>query len=704
MKKTALFVFCLILINPLVAEVIEKKFFFRDHRVTASGSFQTLVFDNTVLSGIPGEPVFPYQQVTILLPPGQCAESMELVFENEYPVPGKFLLWPQQLPRTLSGEPDTCLLRNLEVYRSDDILPHSAKGQLKTMFLNGYSIAVSSFTPMRYNPARQSISYFQSVTVRIITKPDLRSTEALENLPAAGRTVSGLPGFIQNPGMLKSYPEKKSTELGYQMLIITPGQFGNTFQELLDYHDSHDIQSKLTTVEYISSHAQGQDLQEKIRNYIKAEYQENGIEYLLLGGDVEHVPVRGLYAEVQSSTVITDNAIPADLYYAALDGTWNDPGLPNGHPNLWGEPGEEDLLPELSVGRMTFSTIQELERMIHKTISYQANPIAGEIQHPFLAGEFLYSSPQTFGSDYLDLLINDHADNGFFTHGIPDSSNEIEPLYDSVTTDSVIWQWSRPLLLSKINSGKSFIHHDGHCNVDNMMRMGLSDITDENFSSVNGTDHNYQLLYTQGCLCGAFDSDDCIAEKCVGLTNFLVAGVFNSRYGWFNQGTTDGPGIRLHREFTSALYHDSLPVYRLGDAHRISKIMTAPWVTMPGEFEPGAQRWSQYCNNVLGDPALFVWTSEQQLNSIPLHQNQGITAFPVPCHDQVEIQFPTSSDKMIRITMFNLAGQTVHEEDYNPGAPGIQKVTLHFHSLKPGMYLCELKGSGASKKFKLVVN
>jgi hypothetical protein len=31
---------------------------------------------------------------------------------------------------------------------------------------------------------------------------------------------------------------------------------------------------------------------------------------------------------------------------------------------------------------------------------------------------------------------------------------------------------------------------------------------------------------------------------------------------------------------------------------------------LPGEFEPGAQRWCHYDCNVFGDPALEVWTEE----------------------------------------------------------------------------------------------
>ena len=94
----------------------------------------------------------------------------------------------------------------------------------------------------------------------------------------------------------------------------------------------------------------------------------------------------------------------------------------------------------------------------------------------------------------------------------------------------------------------------------------------------------------------------------VTIQNFAAAFIGNSRYGWFNEGQTEGPSTHLQREFTDALYHDKL--FRIGAAHLESKIETVPWVTAPGQWEEGALRWCFYCNNVLGDPAMGIWTNE----------------------------------------------------------------------------------------------
>jgi hypothetical protein len=430
-----------------------------------------------------------------------------------------------------------------------------------------------------------------------------------------------------------------------------------------------------------------------MRNFIKSEYQTNGIEHVILGGDVPQIPYRGFYCYVISGAGYEDNDIPADLYFSALDGNWNTNG-----DSKWGEPGEEDLLPEISVGRMSFSTAQELDNMVHKSINYQTNPGSWEMNKPYLVSEFLYDPPMTWGADYLELLVDDHSDNGYFTHGIPSADNNITRLYDAPG-----YNWSTGQLLMDINSGKSFIHHCGHSNADYMMRLYLWDINNENFSQVNGIVNNYQLMYTHGCICGAFDQEDCIAEKATSIGNFLAGGVFNSRYGWFNQGQTEGPSAHLHREFISALYNpdpDSA-ITELGAAHTMSKIMTAPWIGLPGEFEPGAQRWCFYDCNVLGDPAMKVWR-DTPVGTIEKSHDLSFSVSPNPCRTVLTLKMNLQSPAACRMSLTNSLGQEVYAQSYAQISDK-QTLQVNVSSLIPGVYFCRISTPDASLLEKVII-
>ncbi len=112
--------------------------------------------------------------------------------------------------------------------------------------------------------------------------------------------------------------------------------------------------------------------------------------------------------------------------------------------------------------------------------------------------------------------------------------------------------------MNEINSGKQFVHHVGHANSNYVAYMSNSDITNANFSGANGIDHNFTIMQSAGCICGAFDDNDCIMEKMVNIQNFAVAVIGNSRYGWFNEGQTEGPAAHLHREMVDAMYHEKM--------------------------------------------------------------------------------------------------------------------------------------------------
>jgi hypothetical protein len=596
MKHSLLFLVLFLASFRVLAGNVEFTYHFDSPDVQILGNYQALQFGNTYLTGKTGEPALPYAAVKLLLPPGEEAMTVTYNFEEETALEGTFLLYPQQPSRPISAGGDGSFHQNSLVYSSANAYPQTAWGEYSTHYLNGHSFLLSSFTPVRYVPATGSITYYRTVRVMVTTRPTERSARAYVNLSTSQGASARIENLAQNREMMESYPARAARDEGYQVLIVTPQQFQATFQQLHDLYLVRGLKSETATTEYIASSVSGQDLQEKIRNYILQEYQDNGIEYVILGGDDEYVPHRGFYCYVISGGGYEDSDIPADVYYSALDGNWNTDG-----DWYWGEIGEDDLLPDVAVARYPVSTVSQLEKMILKATRYQNQPVTGELRNPLMAGEELWSNPLTYGEDYIELLIGHHEDNGYTTDGIPEDFT-FHKLYDHLT------YWGGSDLINAVNQGRSFIHHSGHANQTYVMRLDISQVNNNTFSQANGVNHNYTLVYTHGCLCGAFDENDCIGEAMVLIDNFAVAGAFNSRYGWFNEGQTEGPSAHLHREFVDALYHDK--ECHIGAAHMISKIESSTWVNAPGQWEEGALRWCFYCCNILGDPVLGVWTDE----------------------------------------------------------------------------------------------
>lgn len=578
------------------AGVLEFTYTFQNPVVKTAGDYQILSFENTTVMGKTGEPGLPYQEIVLLLPPGEELEKFEITRFGKTEISGFFKLYPVQQVRPVSfGESGKFECRK-EIYNQNASYPTKYYAKPETNFFRGHGIVTGAITPVEYVPASGSLHYYNKIKVKIYTKQANNKAQVLKMVKTDADTRTVLKQTVHNYNIASQYSAIQNKNEKYDILVVTSQSLKPAFASLMQEYVRRGYAAKLFTTDEIGQLASGADVQDKIRNFIINQYVNSNVKYVVLGGDNELVPARGFYCQVQSSSLMEDSNIPADLYYSALDGNWNTDG-----DDKWAEPEEDDLLPDISVGRIPASDATDLASMIHKTLSYQNTPVENELDKVLLVGEKLWDNPVTWGAQYLDLLIGRHTDNGYTTTGIP-VSDPVEKLYDRDLPS----EWTASTLRQKMNSGKSFVHHVGHSNYNYVMRMYNSDITNQNFAGLNGTTHNYTLIYTHGCICGAFDENDCIAEEMLKIENLAVAFVGNSRYGWFNEGQTEGPSPHLHREFINALY--TMKENHIGAAHMISKIKSAPWIEADGQWEPGAIRWVFYDCNVLGDPSLQIWT------------------------------------------------------------------------------------------------
>ena len=594
MKKLSLILLALMVSMFASAQTIEKTYEFGQPNMSQIQGYEQIQFAGCMQSALAGQPSLPWHSISLMLPQGTEALAIEVELSDFQTLEGSHNLYPYQSALTYSDPVRKQFEKDEALYASKSVYPAQAYGKLSTHYMNGVGFAFSAFTPVQYVPATGEVRYATKATVRITT--GAAKKDQTRRLWLNGDNAQRAMRLAQNPEMLQTYDSKGRTVGGYDLLVVTKQQYVSAFDEYVAFYQARGLRTHVVDLETVLSTMSGQDDAEKLRNYIIQEYENNGIMMVNLGGDVPDIPYRGFYCDVLSGgSHQTDNNIPADLYFNALDGTWNDDG-----DNLWGEIGEDDLLPEIGIGRMCFSNQSELDNMLHKAMTYQTEPVLGEFQKVIMAGEHLYDNPESNGSDYLELLIGTHDDNGYTTTGIPEN-------YDFTRLYHENGNWSANNLRNAINAGTQYVHHDGHANTNYVAGWSNSDITDSNFSNANGVNHNYTFFHTSGCICGDFSSD-CILERMTKISNFAVATFGNSRYGWFNEGQTEGPAIHLHRETEDAYYHDRIPYG--GMALREGKIETAPWVNAPGQWEEGALRWNFYDLNMMGDVAVSPWHDE----------------------------------------------------------------------------------------------
>jgi hypothetical protein len=565
----------------------------------AGPGFSRIVFPATVQAGRAGEPSFPFRGAAVLLPRGETITGVKVHRRGWKSVPGGARLYPRQDPVPGTDQPVMRTGREF-LYRSDvyttDAWIDPPSPEFTVRYLRGHAVATGSFSPVRHNPATGETGYWSEYEITLETGPCKDPAAASRLYRADAATIERLASLVDNPAALPAPGAVPAAGEGYDYLIITREYYTDHIRPLRDYHTARGLRTEIMTVEDIDLAWSGADLEEEIRMAITDAYVSDGIEYVLLAGDSDNgpydLPHRGFFCQVQSSILYTED-IPADLYYGGLDGDWNSDG-----DTLFGEPGEEDFYQEVAVGRISFDDTLEAASIINKILMYQETPVASQCDDALMLGEHLYNDPLTYGGNEMDQLIGFWDIHGFATDGIP-------PSFDIVKLYERDISYGELEIRAAINAGTHLVCHSGHSNYTYVMKMTTSDITTANFTN-DGVSANFPVIYSYGCNAGGFDLNDCIAEEMVSLETCASAYVGNSRYGWFTEGTTNGPSHHFQREFVDALFTEGIT--RLGMANLRSKDETVPFVDLPDEYEPGAHRWCFYALNVFGDPAMDLWT------------------------------------------------------------------------------------------------
>lgn len=583
---------------------ITKNYYFDDITISKTyienRTYHKIHLINAFPNGNPGEPALPAYPVSLLLPPFTRIKNIEIKTGDKIFLGDNFCINPILPPKILSSENkdlDFTSIMNTKIYSSDSSIPQSLFTLLGIQKFRGYSILQLQLHPFKYTPNNGELFYYESLTVSVdvqsIFNEKLKVNSLLRDVK---RDINRIGNFIDNPQMLSQYESILSNtpqiiqKNEYDFLILTTESLKNSFIPLKENHLK--LITKIKTINEISN-SSGNINPELIRNFIRQEYINYGIEYVLIAGDYEVIPAKKLWVEAWSGGPTEE--IPSDLYYSCLDGTYNYDG-----DSKWGEPhdgengGEVDLMAEVYVGRACVDNIEEANNFVEKTITYMNSNYL--LNKTLLVGEYLWENPDTFGGDYMDELVDKCNSNFYKTNGIPSSRYYIETIYDRDWPDfdpndtgSTEWKTSDLVdILNKNNIG--FVNHLGHSSTQYNMRISASEVSFLNNS-------NPFFLYSQGCSAGSFDKGDSMAEYFTVENKFAAyAAILNARSGWGVSGSTNGANQRYHREFYDAIFDENITA--IGMANQDSK------EDLSHRINQVCMRWCYYQLNLFGDPTL----------------------------------------------------------------------------------------------------
>lgn len=551
-------------------------------------------YDRVTMPGIPncgnaGQPALPAKGARILLPFGTEVSSIEIVPAKRVSLGSGYFIEPVSKPIRLSADPGSASppTPNSAIYDSSRPFPETQFLNIGTQGFRGYQTLNLKLQPVQYIPTSGELYYYPYLTVVVNTVDNDRLNALFRGLP---EDEVGVLKKIDNPKDIDSY-----TAVGilgaknYDMLILTTTSLAGAFQPLKDYHDAAGIMTEIHTTTDVGSNDP-----DDVRNYIKNRYLNDGIQYVIIGADDDIIPAKDLYVVSDDGSwpdIIYD--MPADLYFACLDGTYNYDG-----DSYWGEPndgeggGDVDLIAEVYVGRASVGNSTEATRFVNKTIWYLNNQHS-HLEYVQMAGEYLgFGGPSEYAAETLDELIDSASTHGYSTIGIPSDQYIIDRLYDRDWPGN---DWPKSELISRINEGRHILNHLGHGSPDYAMKLNNSDIMN------SLTNDDLCFFYSQTCLAGHFDGTDCWAEYMnIKTDNGGFAGIMNARYGWGRFNSTDGPSQRFNREFWDAVFNTAEGMPELGRANQDSKEDNLY------RINEDCMRWCYYELNLFGDPTIAI--------------------------------------------------------------------------------------------------
>jgi len=578
-----------------------------DIEVIEGQAYHMINMPDTEASGPVGYPRLPARGAYILLPQGMSVHEVQVTGIPQWIGTG-YRVVPVAAPAPLSQIPPLPVEKT-KVYTDDSPLPRTLHKEVGVYAFRGYEVLVLRLHPVQYVPTNGSLAYYSRLTVKINLEQDGHVNKLYRGLERDGVAAQRL---VDNPNAVYTYsPFKDEGKTAfYKYVIITSQDLAETngnysLQNLVSYKEAEGISATIVTTDaiyrdpaYWDPHPLFNDKQARIRNFIRYAYTNWQTDYVLLAGDADVdtfqeniVPARRLFAACRglplSHEEELEGFIPADIYYAGLDGTFN-----TDRDERWGENATEnnltsedeaDLLAEVYIGRICVDSAVEIENFVRKTIAYDTTDF-DYLHQVLMVGEYLgFEGIASWGANHMELL----------TKMIPDWYT-VDTLYERDRN------WDAIDLANLFANGTHMLHHLGHGWTNYAIKMSAQD-------AQYLTNELYFFIYSQTCLAGSFDNwipgdkyyeQDSFAEAFTSEAEYgAFAAILNSRYGLGRHNSTDSPGQRYHAAFINTLSEGYL---ELGLANQMSKDANV-W-----RVDENGMRWIHYEANLIGDPILAI--------------------------------------------------------------------------------------------------
>tara|TARA_Y100001970_G_scaffold8767_2_gene10173 strand:+ start:1141 stop:5640 length:4500 start_codon:yes stop_codon:yes gene_type:complete len=496
--------------------------------------------------------------------------------ENDYILYNNIDLYPSQPIYNVNQ--DKIFIKDDLMYSKNTIYP-SSKISSKRASLRGYDLLTIELVPYEYNAQTKELKVFNNIDV-IITESGLR--DAPQRAPRSRIFESMYNNSVINS---EDYSDSRSFQKP-SILYICGGNLSTSpyLDPLIEWRHKQGY-----VVNVVSSDEAGTSTT-NIKNYILNAYNnwENPPEHVCFIGDANgsiYVSTYTVYGGSGWSTASGEGDFP----YSLLEGN--------------------DLLPEVTLGRISIRSTTELITAINKIIGYEKN-YADDSE--WLNAIALVGDPNN-ASGISTVITNQYIEQIAQIHG---GMTDIRTKYTG-STDYDDW------MRNQINDGIAYLNYRGI--------YGFSGFTT---SDVNQLNNGYKLpfIVTITCGTGSFGTETtCISESL------------------YRAGTSVSPKgavavVGTAQSYTHTAFNNIVDM-GIFESILLNGVKTAGEATVYGkialnEIYPQNPNDNVYLfstwNTLFGDPALQLWTSPPQ-NMVVQHDQMvinGSNSFQVTITNQ----------------------------------------------------------------------
>ncbi|PNX53682.1 MAG: hypothetical protein BV458_03235 [Thermoplasmata archaeon M9B2D] len=366
----------------------------------------------------------------------------------------------------------------------------------------------------------------------------------------------------------------------------------------------------------------GQDLPEKIRNFLRLNYQEAGITYALLVGDHATIPMRYCYPDPTNHRFDifdwTSGEVPTDYYYADLSMSDADSWDLDGD-GYYGEYGQDapDFFPEIYVGRIPTSITSRITYTLNKITSFEQDTTEWKT-NALNAGAFFYFTNE----DYSGHPAMDGAKLSYYIETDTMTNWSISHYSEQQGLETSVYPWpalSESAFTSDWRNGQySIVNWQGHGWTNRAARKiwswddgdnvpEASEISWIDFININSyLDDDYPSIITaESCYVGCPEPApggnlgiDLLTNPSMGASIGVIASA-RSPYGSLDWPTNPGGSDSIIYEFNRFLINDSKAV---GEALYDAKY----YCNLHYGWDHYAEYLDMYTFNLFGEPSLVL--------------------------------------------------------------------------------------------------